>query len=215
MSFSTVGSFTLGEVSVAATAAITLFNPLLAQFDLSLNGAFGLGALQADLSAQFNAALSASVDIGLQISNPLAGFLAALQAMAQLQAELQAVISLGIPPLSAELNVSASAQAALVASLQAKLGGLNLLLDLALQVKIPAIQFLGDLAASLSAGPIFLLAFQGDQLAVSGNDVQLAFNAGLVDGPNFINPGDICYGIVLVTKAPVAWGAIQATMRTS
>ncbi len=215
MSLSTVGSFTLGEVNLAATTAIGFLNPLLVQLDLSLFGAFGLGALQGDLSAQFNAALEVQVDIGLEISNPLAAFQAALQGILQIQAGLQAAISLGLPVVSAELNVGLSAQAAVTAALGAKLGGISALIEAALSVKISATSFVADLAASLGLGPVFLLSFQNDALATSGANIQAAFAAGLIDGGNTIAAGETCYGVVIVTKAPSAWAAIQATLKAA
>lgn len=214
---SEVGSFALLDINVAGAAAIALFNPMAAQFDLALTGAFGLGSLQADLSAQFNAALSLQVELGLQISNPLAGFQASLSAIGALAAGLQAALSLGLPTISAELNFGLSAAAAVSAELSAKLGGISALIELALEVKIPAVNFFAEFQANLSAGPIVLLSFGFD--GSSGFDPEVLSNVGgqfqalCSAGLTGVAPGDAVAGIILLTKAPSAGAAISAMFK--
>lgn len=212
-----IGSFGMLDINVAGAAAVAFFNPLAAQFDLMISGQFGLGALQADLSAQFNAAASLQVELGLQISDPLAGLQATLSAIGQLVAGIQAAISLGLPTISAELNASLSANAALTASLGIKLGGISALIDLALSVKIPAVQFFAELQASLSAGPLVLVSFGFDPagsfdpevLANVGAQIQAMFGAGLTG----ITPAESVAGIVILTKAPAAAAAVSALFK--
>lgn len=209
-----VGSFNLLDINVAGAAALSIFNPLLAQFDLALTGSFGLGALQADLSAQFNAALAVSINVGLALSNPLAGLQASLQAIAQLTAGLQAAISLGLPAINAQVSADVAASAALSASLAAKLGGISALIDIGLSVKAPAVSFVADLNASLSAGPVVLLSFgypADEPLSSVGAQVQSMFSTGLAG----ILPGDGVSGIILVTKTPAAKAGISVIMKTS
>ena len=209
-----IGSFTLGEINVAAAASLAIFNPLLAQFDLALYGQFGLGSLLADISAQFNAALNVQVNVALQISNPLAGLQASLQAIAQLTAGLQAAIALGLPSISAQVSADVGAAAALTAALGLKLGGIQALIDLALKVKLPAVNFIADLAASLSAGPVVLLSFGypvDEMLSSVGGQTLAKFNTGLTG----IAPADPVAGLMLVTKTPSAKAAISALLKTS
>lgn len=213
MSVALIGAFGLGEINVAANAAVLLTVPLLAEFDLVLMGGFGLGALQADIAAQLNASISAQVDLGLQISDPLAALRESLEAAIQIQASIAATIALGLPAIQVEISAELSASASISAALGLKLGGIQLLISAALAVKLPLANFVGELAASLSAGPVALLSFAdpGDTLASAGFQLNSLFSAGIAG----IAPGDQVYGVVLVTKAPSAWAAMQATLRTS
>jgi len=209
-----VGSLPLGAINIAAATSLTLFNPLLAQFDLAISGQFGLGALQTDLNAQFNAALNVQVNIGLTVSNPLASLQASLSAIAQLTAGLQAAISLGLPSVNAQVSADVSAAAALTAALGIKLGGIKALIEAALSVKIPAVNFIADLTANLSAGPVVLLSFgypSDETLANVGADPAALFGAGLTG----IAPGDGVAGIMLVTKTPAAKVGISALLKTT
>lgn len=213
MSVAVVGSYPLGGINLAANTSVLLMAPALAQLDLALMGGFGLGALQADIAAEFNAALSAQVSLGLQMTNPLEALQQALQAAIQIQASLVATMSLGLPAVSAEVGVSISASAAISATLAAKLGGIQALISAALAVKLPAATFLGDLAGNLAVGPVVLLSFYGpiDTLRSVGGQIDALFGAGITG----ILPTDRVYGVLLVTKAPSAWAAMQATLRTS
>lgn len=213
MSTEIVGSFNLIDINVAASASLTVFLPLLAQFDLNLSGLIGV---QVDISLQFNAALSASLSLGLEISNPLASFLASLQGMIQLQASLQLAISLGLPTISAELNVGLSAQLAITAEFGVQIGLIVGLIEASISIKLAALNFIGTLQAALSAGPVFLLSYDGT-LAQSGSDLGVMFNAGLFDPAtsNAINPGDSVHGIALVTKDPAAWLAMGVLFKVA
>ncbi len=197
MSAQIVGSFTLFEAIPILPASLTVFLPLLAQFDLNLNG---LGGVQADISLQFNAALSASISLGLEVTNPLAGFIASLQGLIQLQASLQLSISLGLPTISAELNVGLSAQLAITAELGVKIGLIIGLIEASISIKLAALNFIAALQA-LNAGPVFLLSYDGT-LAGAGGDLSGMFGSGLVDPAtsNVILPADNVHGLALVTK---------------
>jgi hypothetical protein len=207
-----VGSYPLGGINVAANTSLVLMAPALAQLDLALTGSFGLGALQSDIAAQFDAAMAAQVSLGLQVSNPLDALKQALEAAIAIQASIVATIALGIPAASQEIGVSISASAAISASLAARLGGIQALITGALSVKLPAANFLGELAGNLSVGPVVLLSFSApDTLSSVGAELDALFGAGITG----IAPFDEVYGVVLVTKAPSAWAAMQATLRTS
>lgn len=206
-----VGSFGLLDANKACAVALALFNPLLAQFDLMLFGQFGLGSLQADLSAQFNAALAVSVNVGLSISNPLAGLEASLQALVQLSAGLQAAIALGLPTVSASISAELAASAALSAELGIKLGGIAALLELAIGVKLPAINFLAGL---VNAGPVVLLSFgypANELLLNVGAQTAGMFSAGLTG----ISPFDEVAGVMLVTKVPSVKIGLSTFIRTT
>lgn len=211
---------TLFDINVAASAALVVLNPLLAQIDFTLFGSLGLGALQADLSAQLSAALQASLDIGIGISNPFAGFVAALAGIAVLQAQIQLALSGAIPTISIEAGASLSALASFSALLSVQIGGLEALIQAGLAVKIPAVNLAAQIQAALSAGPLFVLSFAYDgttplSLASVGASIAADFSAGLDHGPNHIASTDNVYGLVIVTKGVSAWGALQATMRTA
>lgn len=194
---------TLLEINVAAAGALAVLNPLLAQIDFSLFGYLGIGALQADLQAQLSAALEASVTVSL----PLEGW---LQAYAAFQAQLELALSGSIG-----IGVQANASASFAALLSLQIGGLEAIIQAALAVRIPAVTFAAMLAAALSAGPLFVLSFENITLTQAGTSISGDFYAGLTQGAHTILPSDAAYGIVIVTKAPSAWGALQVTMLTA
>jgi hypothetical protein len=202
MSLNVVGSFTLGQINVAAS----LLGPMVGQLDIAVSGAFGFSALLGDLQAQFSAALAANAAIKLSFINPLATIAQTLAALVQVQATLKASINL---PAFAFPSVSFSANAAIIASLGFKLGGIRAMISGMLAVKIPVIPIL----AALGAGPVYLMSFgvPFDTLGGVGVQVQSQFTAGL---PGIL-PGEQVYGVILLTKSPAAWVALQATMRVS
>lgn len=190
------------DINVAASGALAVLNPLLLQVDFTLFGSLGIGALMAQLQAQLEASLAISLSL------PTFDISATLAAIADLQASLSA--SLTAP----SLNVTADLD--FVAQLQLQIGGLEALIQGALAVKIPAVQFAANLAASLSAGPVFALVFESETSPVSlasvGAAIAADFSAGLSKDSAFIAPGEAVYGILLVTKGVSAWAALSATM---
>jgi hypothetical protein len=205
----------LFEVNIAAAASIGFVDPLLAQLDLMLFGQFGLGSLQADLTLQFNAAISASAQLNLQVSNPFLPLQAVIAAILQLQAAIEFLLASGLPTVSLQLSAQLSAAASLAATLSLKLGGIRLLLEVAIALKLAAVKFFADLQASLSAGPVHILSFDQTpapfSLANAGTSIDTLFSTGL----SGILPSDPVYGLVIVTKAPSAWAGIQATLLTA
>jgi len=210
----------LGDINVGAAAAVAFLNPLSAQMDAML--AFSLGPLVADLSVQLDASLALSATLALSISDPFANIKAALEALIELQASLTAALAL--PPLVLSLSAEISASAALSAALSAKLGGLNLLVDAAIAVKIPAVKAAASLSASLAAGPFVILGFDGlDVLPPAdgnmtlqqvGNAIQAKFSGTIGSGPT-ISSSDQVSGVIIVTKAPLAFSALGNLIITS
>ena len=214
MALNQLGSFTLGEINIGLLAAIGFLNPLAAQLDLFITGQFGLGPFLADIQAQFNAAIAAVGTIGLQISNPFIALQALASAFANLQAALQAALSFGLPSATLTIQAQLSAIASLTSTLSLKLGGIRALIEAGLRVKIPAVQFIAEATASLSAGPVHLLGFTGDTLFTTGGAINAEFTSGL--GPSDpILPGENVSGVVLVTKDPAAFAAMSAILKTS
>jgi hypothetical protein len=183
-------------VTGAASAALAL-PPLLAQIQLMLSGAFGLGPLKADLTAQFNASIGISIAFG----DPLAALKLAISASASVIAALQASLAIGIPPIS----IQVSANIALAAALLLKIGGINLLIDLSLGIRLAGINFLAQLQASLSLGGCVLYGWSGQPFAGAIGQV-IGYPNYLADG---FGPADTTYGVMVVTKAPAAVGAFQ------
>lgn len=210
----------LGEINVGAAAAVGFLNPLGAQVDAMI--AFGLGPLQLDLAASLDASLALAASLSLSVSDPLAAIRAALAALIELQASLTAALAL--PPLTLSLGAELSAAASLSAALSAKLGGLKLLLDAAIAVKIPAIKAAAGLSASLAAGPFVILGFDGlDVLSPPdgtmtlqevGNQIQSLFSGTIGSGPT-ISSTDNVSGVIIVTKAPLAFSALGNLIITS
>jgi hypothetical protein len=205
MPLSTPVGGSLGDFNVGLSGAIAFLNPLSAQLDLLIS--LGLGPYQADLSVQFNVALSATATLSLQISDPTIGLQMAISALAQLQAALTAALSL--PTISLSLSAELSASFALAAALSLKLGGLKLLIEAAIQIKIAAMKFVADLALGLSLPGAAAFSFADDTMIVTGGQIQTLFSAPLVG----INPGDVVYGIVLMTKLPAVSAALDAIIQ--
>ena len=211
MALTLVTSGTLGEINVGLAAALGFLNPLGAQLDALIG--LALGPLTFDLQVRLNAALALQATLSLQIGlNPLVNIQLALQAVAQLQAALQAALTL--PPITLSLGAELSAAAGLAGALSARLGGLEVLIQAALAVKIPAAKLAAQLAAQLSAGPAFLHTFSGDTLATTGGQISSEFAAGLVDGSNTIDPGDSVFGVLITTKSPTVAAGLTAIFAT-
>lgn len=206
------GTFDLGDFNFGLTGALGLINPLAAQLDAAVS--IGLGPLQADLAAALNASLAVQAQLSLTVSSPLVDIAASLAALAKLQASLSA--SLAAPTVS--FGASISAQAAISAALTARIGGLQLLLDGILAIKIPALKLLGDLQAALGAD-VEVLTFNGlgggplpdGSLNDMGNKVQSQFSSG-VGG---IAPGDAVSGVIVLASTTFAFDAMGAIMVTS
>ena len=200
-------SGSLGSINVGLSAALGFLWPLGAQIDALI--ALGIGPFEFDLALQFDASLALQATLSLQVGNPLAALLLAIQAMAQLQAALQAALTL--PPITLSIGAELGASVALAGALSAKLGGLQILIEAALAIKIPAMRLAAELQLQLSATPAFLLSFTGGTLAQTGNAIATEFNAGLTDPgpPNTIAPGDPVTGIIMLTKDPVAAAGIS------
>lgn len=210
MSVNVVGGMDLINVNLA----VPLINPLMAQLDLALFGAFGLSGTLFDLQAQFDAALSLQAQLGAQLS--IGGLYAALDAIANIQASIQAALSLGLPTISADISASISASAAISAALALKLGGIKACIDLALSVKLPLV----NLLAALNVGPVFVLTFNGQTLSDSGTSISTRFQSNLEDagtGAEIVADGPgapLVDGIILVTKSSEAWAGIKLMLAT-
>ncbi len=189
---------TLGDINIAATAAVGVLFPLSAQLDGLMS--FALGPLQADLAAQFNAAIAAQATLTLQIGDPFAALQLALAAIAQLQAAITAALSL--PPVNLSISAELTATAALVASLSVKLGLIDALLKVALKVKLQALKFTADLEAALTLPGVALVGFDGATVAAAGGDIQTLFNGGL--GPGLGSGDGPVQGIIIVGKTSVS-----------
>lgn len=184
---------TLGHVNVGAALAAAAIIPLIAELDLAISF---VGGLKLELSASFNAA----VNFNISFTNPLAALAAAIQASIQVIAGLQAALALGIPPLS----ISISASVAFAAAISAKIGLLNLFIDIALGIVGVGASFLADLQASLGAGPVALYEWDGQSMAgLQGQIATYNFNG---DG---FPPLSTVYGVMLMTAAPSAYVGMQ------
>lgn len=214
MALTDVGSYTLGEVNIGLAIGIGLMNPLLLQLDLFLTGQFGLGPFLAEVQVQFQAAIAATLQLSIGISNPLQALQALLAALVQLQASIAVALAFPLPIISIQASAQLSAIVSLTGALALKIGGIKALLSAGLAVKIPALKFVGQIAAALSAGPVHLLKFTGDPLSTAGALIQSQFAAGL--GPSDpIGPATLVDGIIIVTKDPAVFNALGVILKTS
>lgn len=212
MAVDLVTSATLGELNVGLAAAVGFLNPLSAQIDALIS--LGIGPFEFGLAAQFNAAVAAQASISLQIGDPLAALQAAISALAALQAALSAALSL--PPITIGLSAELGASAALATTLSAQLGELSIVVSAAIAIKIPAVKLAAELAASLSAGPVFLHQFTGDTLSGTMTEIG-GFSSGMSDPGNPGNDilsGEQVSGFLFTTKNPTAFIALQAVFST-
>lgn len=203
---------TLGEANIGLAAGVAALNPLAAQLDAMI--AFGLGPLQADLSASLDAALGVQATLALTVSDPTAAIRAALQAIIELSATLTAALSL--PPLVLDLSAELGASVALSAALTAKLGAISLLLEAAVSVKIPAVRLAANLAAAISAGDVVLLSFDGlsdpTNLQDIGSLISTKFSGGI--GSGAIGPTENVAGIIMVVSSPSVFASLGAIIQT-
>jgi len=151
------------DFNVGAAAAVGFLNPLAIQLDALL--ALGLGPFQVALAAQFNAAIALQAQLSLNISigdlSIIAMLRASIAALAQLQVALAASLTLGLPPIQIGVGAELAATAALAVTLQARLGAIQLLIQAALAIKIPAIRASAMLSLALGVGPFFAISFSG------------------------------------------------------
>lgn len=204
---------TLGEFSVGASVAVGFMIPLSAQLDLAIFGPFGVGSIQADLSAQFSTALALNASLSASLSNPIANFQQALAALAQLTVAISQALAAGIPTMGVDIGIQISSTAALTGSLSGKLGGISALISAALAVKIGANQFVGELQASLAAPGLDVLTFGFDvPMTAAQVGAEAAAQFSMLPG---ILPTDHVTGIMIVTKNPAASTALSALFKVS
>lgn len=193
----TLGPLPTSVVLAGSANVALLLPPILAQIQLMLTGAFGLGPLQLDLLAQFNAAIQFNLSFGL---NPLAALKLSISASLQVIASLQATLAAGLTlSLGLSLNLQVGINLALIANLQLKIGGINLLIDLSLQIRLGGINFLAQLQAALSLGNVVLYSWSDKPMTT----VQSQIAAWNFSGDGFL-PAQPTYGILLATAAPGA-----------
>jgi len=209
VSVNTIGALPIGGINIAASAALGLVAPLFAQIDLALFGAFGLGPIQASIALQFQASIDLTLGLALSISDPFADIMAL--------ANLLASLTLTLPSISLDVGLALAANLSLAAVLAIQLGGISAMIELMLAVRLPAVEFFAQLAAALSAGPVFLLNFESDivsgGLAAAGGQIAAAFSAGLVSGPSAIAPGEPVFGLILLTKEPGVFASLGTVLK--
>lgn len=190
----------IGPVPVASTLAVaalaqTVIPPLLVQITAMLQGAFGLGLLQADLLAQLDALLLAN----LSITDPFTQLQATVTALLALLAQLQGQLALGLP----EVQFTLSARLQLIAQIQVKLAGINALIDAMLDVRIPVVNLIGIIEAAFSLGNVVLYGWSDQTMAAALSQMQ-AYNFaadGLGATPT--------YGVLFVTATPGAGASFK------
>jgi hypothetical protein len=131
------GQYDLININVALELGVDVIAPIIPQIDLMLYGTFGLGPLSLDFQARLDAALS------ITIIPPDVWITGQLQAMAQIIADISAGIVL--PGLAINANF------ALAADLQAKLLGINFLIDGSLALRDIVFGAIGQMEAAANA----------------------------------------------------------------
>lgn len=134
------GNYDLINANLALGIGFAAIAPAIPQFDAMLYGTFGLGPMALDFDARLQAALGVSFEW-----NPTL----AVQAMADITAGILAGAIL--PTFAVQAN------AELAADLQAKLLGINALIDASLAVKLPMVNALAALDAAAHLGIAYVV----------------------------------------------------------
>src|ERR1019366_3564721 len=183
----TLGPVTLGAFNIGAAAAGSAMVPLLAHLNLMLVDPFGIGALKADFVAQFKA----QVNFSVTFSDPITLLKQAISSVLQVVASLQVALALGLPPMGIQISASLG----MAAALQARIAGINLLIDATLGVRLVGVNFLALLNAAISAGPVVAYGWSGITMATL--QAELAAYPFAVDGFLPFNPVS---GVMVMTK---------------
>lgn len=192
----TVGPVPVGSVNVGAAAAAGAIAPLLSGLNGALTNPFGIGAMKADFVGQFKAQVNFSIKYG----DPIAALKATIQASLSIVASLQASLVLGVPTANVQISTALS----LAAALQAKIAGVNSLMDSILGVRLGGVNFLSQLNAAIGAGPV---------VGYGWSSVTMAQLQSQISGHSFVSEGflptDVVSGVMLVTKDPSAFVGMQ------
>lgn len=180
------GDMSMGACAPGLAAALNLaIIPGLASLDAMMFGTFGLGPMKLDLQAQLDAAININLSW-----DPMLAITGMANCMAAIQANL-------LP----QVDMSASASA----KLAPMIGGINLLIDAALQVKVPMLQAQADMNAFISGPAIRYAVWTGTSGQVSS---ELAgFMAATGSGQ--------LYALVLVSSSPSFQTSIQGLFKVS
>ena len=116
-------------------------------------------------------------------------------------ATLQAQIAAGLAPPTFSLSIAANLK--LIAELQARLGGIQALLDLSLGIKLQGLNIQAALALALGLGPVALYGASGQPL--SALLTQISNRDYLTDAG--LAPSDTVDALLLVSKAPGFYAA--------
>jgi hypothetical protein len=204
-----------GAVSTSLSAAVSSLTILLTQIDFALLGSFGVGAIKDNLQAQLSAAQSFSVDLLANMVNPVASYQSVLVSLQQLQATILAALATGTTPMvSLQVTQSVSASIQLSTQLKAQISALDAIIQGGINAKAPATKIVSKVQGALSSGPIFVISWDNITLSDAGSKLFADFSSGLASGLATIGAADQVYGVLLVTKSPTAWAALQATMLT-
>lgn len=154
--FTAYGTFKASFSGLVASldAVLDLLVTLEGGLDFVLNASFGLIPLKLSAVLEFQGSLRAIAGLTLAISNPLAQAAAAITAMAQAMASLQASLSLGLPTVSADLNMQLSAILAVSAAAAAKMAGIQAVIDATASLLGPLVNakiLIDNLKADLTA----------------------------------------------------------------
>lgn len=193
---------TLGNINVGLAAAVAFLNPLGAQIDALIS--LGLGPFQLNLNAQLNAMIAVQVNLPL----PAVAIQGAIDAAASLVASLTVSLELPFPSIALSADISGD--------ISLQIGGLDLLIEAALAIKIPAINAAAALSAALSAGPAILLTFDGISTATPmsavGGLIASTFAGPITADAVTIQPFQPVSGIIIVTTGASVYTSLSAIM---
>lgn len=197
-----VGVFSLGQINVGASLALSMMDKLMKLVDLLMNSPFGVLASKSVLLGQIAGLLGAAASLNLAVTNPIIYFQNLLQNLAALQAMLSTSLGSIIRDLTPQISVNVAA----VAGLQATLSGMLGLIDLGLLGKLAALALFTDLQNKFSSGGAAFYVGKDATLPTLVSELQAKVAGGLPPGFTGLAPA---YGVFIVAENPTTIEALK------
>lgn len=210
MTIRAVKSGDLGTFNVGLSGAVNQIIPLASLVDGLLSA--GVGPYLAELLSKLNSISASATALSVQVKNPLSTLKSMLSSLLARQAALTAALALpsvGLGQLTSQL----ANLVAIKGSLGLQVGALQLLIPQVTKSKAAALGLASSLRAKLSAGPVFIVSFDGT-LGSVGSELSSRFSSGLSADGNTIQAGEQVYGVVLLTASSSVKTALSAIIST-
>jgi hypothetical protein len=203
-----LGVYTLGQVDVGLSSALSFGTKLITLLDLSLDSPFGMLSLKDQISAEIKGLFGAQLSLSAAVANPGLYFSNFISVLAGLQTNISAGLGSFILDLTPQISANVSA----VAGLQAKLSGILGLQGVLSLGKAAALAIFTELQAKLSAGGAAVYIGTSDTLPNLVSQLQTNVSGGLPGGFTGSAPA---YLVAVVAENPVTIAALQFLFRAT